>query len=164
MDNQPQEPKITDPTYQDRDIHIPLVMVTVVIALIVTAFSFFAMKGLFNSYDKRFDEVEAGRNSPVMVERELPSGPLLQVDEAADLVVHLAGIEGKLTGYHWIDESAGIVQIPIDRAIDLVVERGFPIRSAAPEASAPVEDVPATEETSPAESDVNEDAHGGPAS
>ena len=36
-----------------------------------------------------------------------------------------------LQGYHWVDQSAGIVQIPIDQAMDLVVQRGLPARPAA---------------------------------
>lgn len=31
-----------------------------------------------------------------------------------------------LTSYDWIDRKAGIIRIPIDRAMDLVAERGVP--------------------------------------
>lgn len=36
--------------------------------------------------------------------------------------------EQRLQSYGWIDRDAGIVHIPIGRAIDLVVERGLPTR------------------------------------
>jgi hypothetical protein len=36
-----------------------------------------------------------------------------------------------LQGYHWVDQKAGVVQIPIDRALDLLAQRGLPSRSPA---------------------------------
>jgi len=36
-----------------------------------------------------------------------------------------------LQGYHWVDQKAGVVQIPIERAMDLLAQRGLPARSAA---------------------------------
>ena len=117
-------PRISDPTYQDRDIHIPIVMGVVVIALFTTAGTFLGMKKLYESYDRRFEAEQASRMSPMLGARELPSKNVLQVDEAADLVVHRAEVDAKLNGYRWIDHDAGTVQIPIERAIDLVAERG----------------------------------------
>jgi hypothetical protein len=35
----------------------------------------------------------------------------------------------KLTSYGWIDRSNGIVRIPIDRAMDLILQRGLPART-----------------------------------
>jgi len=36
-----------------------------------------------------------------------------------------------LEGYQWLDEDAGVVRIPIERAMELLAERGLPSRSAA---------------------------------
>lgn len=36
--------------------------------------------------------------------------------------------EERLHSYGWVDQGAGVVHIPIDRAIDLVIERGLPTR------------------------------------
>ncbi len=36
--------------------------------------------------------------------------------------------EQRLHSYGWVDQGAGVAYIPIDRAIDLVVERGLPTR------------------------------------
>jgi len=36
-----------------------------------------------------------------------------------------------LQGYHWVDQKAGVVQISIERAMDLLAQRGLPARSAA---------------------------------
>jgi len=37
-----------------------------------------------------------------------------------------------LDSYGWVDRSAGVVRIPIDQAMRLVVERGLPARDGAP--------------------------------
>jgi hypothetical protein len=54
--------------------------------------------------------------------------PQLQSDPATDLRRYLKAKERELMTYGWIDQKAGIVRIPIDRAIDLLAHRGMPIR------------------------------------
>lgn len=61
--------------------------------------------------------------------------PRLQADPAADLANLRASAEAKLDNYGWVDRSAGIIRIPIDRAITLTAERGLPSRAAKPEES-----------------------------
>jgi len=41
----------------------------------------------------------------------------------------------KLDSYGWIDQDNGIVRIPIDRAIDVTVQRGLPARAVNGEES-----------------------------
>ncbi len=36
------------------------------------------------------------------------------------------GQEATLAGYGWVDRKAGVVRVPIERAMDLVAERGVP--------------------------------------
>ena len=38
-----------------------------------------------------------------------------------------------LEHYGWVDKNAGVVRIPVERAIDVLAEKGLPYRSAAPE-------------------------------
>lgn len=45
--------------------------------------------------------------------------------------------ERLLTTYGWVNQQEGVVRIPIDRAIDLVAERGLPVRSEAQQATTP---------------------------
>jgi hypothetical protein len=64
----------------------------------------------------------------------LPPEPRLQVEPRQDLSAYLEREAALLGGYHWIDQSAGVVRIPIDEAMKRVVERGVPTRSV-PESS-----------------------------
>jgi hypothetical protein len=37
-----------------------------------------------------------------------------------------------LNSYRWVDKEAGIVGVPIERAIKILAERGLPARSGPP--------------------------------
>jgi hypothetical protein len=71
--------------------------------------------------------------SPFENVRMLPSEPRLQVTAPKDLQQYKAAQDEILNNYGWVDEKAGIVKIPIDRAMDILLQRGLPVRGAAPE-------------------------------
>jgi hypothetical protein len=52
--------------------------------------------------------------------------PRLEVTPAIDLKKNRAAEEQELNSYGWIDRSAGVVRIPIDRAMELIAQRGLP--------------------------------------
>ena len=84
-----------------------------------------------------FQLIEHARPQPsirlVAPEQRLPpSEPHLQVDPPGELQTMRAEERARLNGYGWVDESRGIVHIPIDRAMKLLVERGLPVRQAPP--------------------------------
>jgi hypothetical protein len=66
--------------------------------------------------------------------------PQLEIDERNQLDSIRSDEAQKLATYDWIDQNAGTVRIPIDRAMDLIAQRGLPVRgqatAAAPEAPA----------------------------
>jgi mono/diheme cytochrome c family protein len=59
--------------------------------------------------------------------RATPAGPNLQVNEPEALAGVRATETARLAGYAWIDRDARRVQIPIERAMDIVAQRGFPV-------------------------------------
>lgn len=54
--------------------------------------------------------------------------PRLQTNPQADLAGFAAAEEKRLHSYGWVDQDAGIVHIPIERALELIAERGLPTR------------------------------------
>lgn len=76
----------------------------------------------------------------------LPPEPRLQTRPVQDLAAIRTEDDKLLAGYGWVDEPAGVVHIPIEEAMRLVVERGLggtgaspapsPAPSAAPAAAA----------------------------
>ncbi len=60
--------------------------------------------------------------------RRLPPLPRLQSAPIADLKDMRAAEDQILNGYGWVDQAHGVTRIPIDRAIDLLAQRGLPAR------------------------------------
>jgi hypothetical protein len=60
----------------------------------------------------------------------------LQADPTADMQRFAKEEEAAVTSYAWVDRSAGVVQIPVDRAIEIVAERGLPVPPPLPDTPA----------------------------
>jgi hypothetical protein len=61
----------------------------------------------------------------------LPAGVQLEALPAVNYEQFLASEQAALQSYGWVDKTRGIVHIPIDRAIDLLVAQGLPARPAS---------------------------------
>jgi hypothetical protein len=59
--------------------------------------------------------------------------PRLQTDPAQDLERLRQAENDALNNYGWVDRSRGIVRVPIDRAMELLLKRGLPTRMNPPE-------------------------------
>jgi len=92
------------------------------------------------------DDAERMKANPMVPEarKKMPSEvavhefptPQLQVNDTAEMNEEIADETGKLTHYQWVDQSQGIVRIPIDKAMQLVLQRGLPARAAGENATA----------------------------
>lgn len=58
---------------------------------------------------------------------QVPPEPRLQAQPRVALETLRRADDERLNHYRWLDRDAGRLQIPIDRAIDLLSERGFPM-------------------------------------
>jgi hypothetical protein len=56
--------------------------------------------------------------------------PMLEHDERGQFKDFLLKQEDQLNSYGWVDEKAGVAHIPIERAMELIKERGLPVRPA----------------------------------
>lgn len=89
-----------------------------------------AMELLFDVFSDR-EARDAAPPSPMDAPAS-PSEPTLETEPGA-LLDRLRSTEDTLlNNYAWLDPATGIVRIPIDRAIDVIAERGLPV-SGAPE-------------------------------
>ena len=52
--------------------------------------------------------------------------PRLERNERLEINEFRLGEEQKLNSYGWVDQKAGVVRIPIERAMQLIAERGLP--------------------------------------
>jgi hypothetical protein len=52
--------------------------------------------------------------------------PMLQVDDVHDMDMMRRAQDSQIAEYQWTNKGTGSVRIPVDRAMDLIVERGLP--------------------------------------
>jgi hypothetical protein len=61
--------------------------------------------------------------------------PLLEHDERGQFKDFLLKQEDQLNSYGWVDQQAGVAHIPIEHAMDLLVQRGLPVLPQGSEAN-----------------------------
>lgn len=66
-------------------------------------------------------------------ERPRPT-PALQTQPFLDIYSLRQGEADRLSTYGWVDKEGGVARIPIDRAMDAVLQRGLPVRPAPADA------------------------------
>jgi hypothetical protein len=98
---------------------------------------------LFNVTPKGY----GARGAPVAVTPPSPPGPRLQASPARDMQDMLQTENARLYSYGWVDRPAGMVRIPIDRAMEVVVQQGLPSWHEIP--TLPADQGGATQEKSP---------------
>ena len=75
-------------------------------------------------------EIMSGeRASPVRGLRTAPPGPELEAVPTRELELVRAREERLLEGTEWVDAVNGVVRIPIERAMELSLQEGFPVRA-----------------------------------
>ena len=121
-----------DVAHETSDISIRGVVWFVIVLAGTAALIHVAMWGLF----RVFDHMEAA-NDPFVSPLALPAGtvppePRLQTTPWQDLQQLRAAEDATLQSYGWVDQRAGIVRLPIDKAKTLLLERGIPVRTGAP--------------------------------
>lgn len=62
---------------------------------------------------------------------QIPPAPRLQITPERDLQAFLAAEDSVLHSYGWTSREAGIVRIPIDSAMTLLLKRGLPAQPTA---------------------------------
>jgi len=109
----------------------PVALAVVALAAFTLAFTIVANL-VFQSLAAR-QRAASPPASPLAAEyaAKAPPEPRLQVDPNKDLEV-LRGAEDKTLGtLAWVDRGAGIVQVPIERAMEMLVAKGVPARQGA---------------------------------
>lgn len=94
--------------------------------LMMVAFIF--IFGLFGFFREAQEESMVPA-SPLAVERQLPPQPRLQVKPDLDWDVFNAQQDSLLDSYGWVVKEAGVVRVPIAEAVEMMLERGFHVRT-----------------------------------
>lgn len=67
--------------------------------------------------------------SPVSSAREPTPEPRLSVTPGEDIKALRAAEDSILKNYGWVDAKSGIVRIPVERAMEILAQRGLPART-----------------------------------
>jgi hypothetical protein len=87
--------------------------------------TFWFFEGRAKSYDSAVQKYPLA----VAVPAKAPPTPNLQNQPFKDIYMLRQGETEKLTSYGWVDKDGGVARIPIDRAMELMLQRGFPART-----------------------------------
>jgi len=102
-----------------------LVVVAAVVHLLV-----WVLFGYFASHQA----ISTAREYPLAAEQNrVPPEPRLQTNPRQDLRDLRAQEDQVLTSYGWVDKNAGVVRIPIEEAMKIVVQKGLPTRQGSDE-------------------------------
>jgi hypothetical protein len=132
--------------FERRDIGIGGVLWFLVGLAVAGVIITFAVNGFYHYLEGR-SEAQQTPVSPLVTNapkdtRHLPTdykdylkqnfpSPQLEIDERTQLDQIRLNEEETLATYGWVDQKAGVVRIPIERAMDLIAQRGLPTRTQA---------------------------------
>jgi len=106
----------------------PLVRFAIFLAAITTFIAVLVI-GLYKYLDAREVAEKAGRYPLAEgVTRPLPPPPRLQTYPFDDVKALHKEENSILEHYAWVDQKAGVVRIPIERAMEVLAQRGLPYR------------------------------------
>jgi hypothetical protein len=120
--------------FSDRDIPVSKILVFGFYVTLFTVVSLVGLRLLYLALEREANRADEAVSAFVREARILPPEPRLQVDEASTWAAEFARQKASIEGYGWIDANAGVVRIPVSRAMELLAERGLPARTegAAP--------------------------------
>jgi hypothetical protein len=70
--------------------------------------------------------------SPFEDIRAMPPEPRLQTAAPLDLKHYREGQDEILHSYAWVDPKSDVVRIPVERAMDILLQKGYPVRGSSP--------------------------------
>jgi hypothetical protein len=126
--------------YERQDLQVSGILYFLLGLGVVTFLCILGLRGLYAFLDHREKALQPPVNPLVTnvptdtrhIAPGYPQGsfpnPKLEEDERGQLNGIRIEEEKTLYSYGWVDEKAGTVRIPIERAMDLLVQRGLPVR------------------------------------
>jgi hypothetical protein len=128
-------PRDTTPTphvHETRDVNIRLIALFALSMAVVLGGSLALMAWVFDL----LHVTPAGhgpRGAPIAATPPYPLEPRLQTSPTRDLQEMRRAENARLQSYGWVDRTAGRVRIPIEQAMQMVVEQGLPSWHEIPE-------------------------------
>ena len=114
--------------HETNDASVRLIVITGVTFSLAIAMVLWLVYGMFQ-YLAHHPTVITPSNPMAESERQqFPPAPRIEAHPAIEMEELRKQEDGILSTYGWTDKKAGVVRIPIERAMELQLERGFPVR------------------------------------
>ncbi|MCX6047619.1 MAG: hypothetical protein NT075_21175 [Chloroflexi bacterium] len=117
--------------FEARPVNIRGVVLFTVTLLVVSGIIFVILWWMLSAWQEQ-TLVPRVQIPPVNVTVQPAPGPFPVVNNRENLAEVVNPALANLHSYGWVDQKAGIVRIPIDRAMTLLLQRGLPARAAKP--------------------------------
>jgi hypothetical protein len=123
MNPQDSSPGDVPPGYETTDVNLRAVLrlaIGIVIGAVVVHVALWFLLRMLEVRAERRDPTLA----PLTVRQAQPPPPRLQSAPSHDYRAFRAAEDQTLATYGWVDREEGLVRVPIEQAIELLVERG----------------------------------------
>jgi hypothetical protein len=112
--------------HEQRDVDV-LSLLTITVLLFLSCAIISLLVWAMMHYFRLHEPVKTpGQTSLPVTSAEGFPKPRLEIKGAADLAKLRAAEEADLDSFGWINRNSGTVRIPVDRAMQLLLERGLP--------------------------------------
>jgi len=98
-----------------------------IVAMLISVAIVYGTFRLFESQMQTADAV-AQKYPLAAGQAKNPPAPNLQTQPFKDVYLLRKGEAEKLESYGWVDKEGGVTRIPIDRAMEVLLQRGLPAR------------------------------------
>ncbi|MHB8525784.1 MAG: hypothetical protein ACYDD2_06455 [Candidatus Acidiferrales bacterium] len=112
--------------HEKRDANLRAIAIFGGILFLTIAGVLIGMRFLFFHFAK--EQSLGARNAPFADARVLPPEPRLQPNPRSDFENYMAAQKHELSTYGWVDRQKGVVRIPINRAMRILLKQGFPVQ------------------------------------
>ena len=126
MSLEPERQPSREEGYERRDANIRVLLQFGFWLAVLLIVVLFVMRWTFGFLSK--EEPLGPPPTPFENARVLPPQPRLQVQPHMDLKTYCDQQLNGLNSYGWVDQQNGVVHIPVDRAIDKLLQQGLPTR------------------------------------
>jgi hypothetical protein len=107
----------------------PIVLVGVGLASTIAVVGL-VVYGLFQ-YLSAHGSTSPQSNPMTFFDSQIPPAPHIEEHPAIEIQTLRAEEDRTLSTYGWVDKKTGVVRIPIDRAMELQLQQGFPVNKEA---------------------------------
>ena len=127
--------------FEREDLGSKPIIAFIITVVVLGVFTYYGIWGLFKVLDKQITKDAQSRSPLVQVQTDTRSvqdtqikafpEPRLEDNERTEINDTRYAEEERLNSAGWVDEKAGVAHIPIDRAMQLIAQRGLPTQPQA---------------------------------